>query len=129
MNNQKPAFPNTDENERGFVIALSDAMALLDGEDGMPFAVVAGREQAPMTAMLYAPKGVDDQKPHDRDEIYVVVSGHGVFEYDGRSTPFKTGDLLYVAAHTAHKFAEFSDDFCTWVIFYGDKKPKTRAGA
>ena len=124
MNTQNPEFPNTDENDRGFVIALDRARALLDGEGGMSFAVVAGREQPPMTAMLYAPKGFDDQKPHDRDEIYVIVSGHGMFEYDGRSAPFKTGDIIYVAAHTVHKFAGFSDDFCTWVFFYGDKVPR-----
>ncbi len=124
MDSDKPLLPNTDENQRGFVIALDDVKALLDDEGEIPFAVAASRDAPPMTAMLYAPKGSDDQKPHDRDELYVIVSGHGVFEHGGRRSPFKTGDLLYVAAHTPHRFAEFSKDFCTWVVFYGDRKPK-----
>jgi mannose-6-phosphate isomerase-like protein (cupin superfamily) len=27
----------------------------------------------------YAPQGVDPQGPHDRDEIYIVASGQGMF--------------------------------------------------
>ncbi len=124
MDSEKTTLPNTDETQPGFVIALDDVQALLDDQGEVPFAVAASRDAPPMTAMLYAPRGTDDQKPHDRDELYVIVRGHGVFEYDGQRAPFKTGDLLYVAAHTPHRFAEFSDDFCTWVIFYGAKRPR-----
>ena len=28
---------------------------------------------------IYQPKGVDKQKPHTRDEVYVVISGKGFF--------------------------------------------------
>ena len=31
---------------------------------------------------LYTPKGHDPQKPHERDEVYVVARGSGLF-FDG----------------------------------------------
>src|SRR5262249_52912366 len=71
---------------------------------------------------LYAPKGHDPQTPHDRDELYIVASGSGRFQVDGEVTPFKAGDLLFAAAHTTHRFEDFSPDFAAWVIFYGSKK-------
>jgi mannose-6-phosphate isomerase-like protein (cupin superfamily) len=70
----------------------------------------------------YAPKGNDPQTPHDRDELYFVISGTGVFERNGEGTPFKAGDALFAAAGDQHRFAKFSDDFATWVLFYGPKK-------
>jgi uncharacterized RmlC-like cupin family protein len=30
-----------------------------------------------------------------------------------------SGDVLFVRAGVKHKFENFSDDFATWVIFYG----------
>lgn len=29
------------------------------------------------------------------------------------------GDLLFVPAGVVHRFEEFTDDFATWVMFYG----------
>jgi hypothetical protein len=33
--------------------------------------------------------------------------------------PFGPGDVLFAAAHVEHRFEGFSDDFATWVVFYG----------
>lgn len=68
---------------------------------------------------FYRPEGVDPQKPHRRDEVYVVATGSGSFYVDGESTPFQPGDVLFVAAGVEHRFADFSDDFSAWVFFYG----------
>ena len=68
---------------------------------------------------LYRPRGEDPQQPHRRDEIYVVISGHGVFFNSGERHPFAPGDVLFVPAGVAHRFEKFSDDFATWVFFYG----------
>jgi len=70
----------------------------------------------------YAPKGHDAQTPHDRDELYFVISGRGVFERNGATFAFAAGDALFAAAGETHRFKEFSDDFSTWVLFYGPKK-------
>ena len=71
---------------------------------------------------FYAPVGHDPQKPHDRDEFYLVVSGSGIFFHDGKRTPFEPGDALFVATGVEHHFEEFSDDFATWVVFVGPRK-------
>ncbi len=122
MNADRSEIPNTDEDQPGFVLPLNAVRDLLGDADGLPFVVAASRDDIPMTALLFSPNGTDGQKPHDRDEIYVVVSGSGVFEFEGTRKAFKTGDMIYVKAHAKHSFVEFTDDFCTWVIFYGDKK-------
>jgi len=72
-----------------------------------------------MELKLYAPRGADPQQPHTRDEVYVVVAGHGRFDNGGEVVDFAPGDALFVPAGRAHRFLDFSDDFVTWVVFYG----------
>lgn len=67
---------------------------------------------------FYQPQDEDRQTPHTRDEIYVIARGSGTFELAGERRPFSTGDLIYVAAHTVHRFVEFSGDFAAWVLFW-----------
>jgi mannose-6-phosphate isomerase-like protein (cupin superfamily) len=68
---------------------------------------------------LYKPHLVDKQTPHDRDEVYIIASGDAIFELEGKTTTVKTGDFLFVPAYAPHKFVEFSEDFSTWVLFFG----------
>ena len=72
-----------------------------------------------MEMRFYAPKVIDDQTPHDQDEVYIVASGSGWFRRGDKRVAFGPGDMLFVAAHEEHRFEDFSDDFATWVIFYG----------
>jgi mannose-6-phosphate isomerase-like protein (cupin superfamily) len=68
---------------------------------------------------LYAPRGHDGQTPHTRDEVYVVATGSGSFVRDGERVAVGPGDFLFVPAGMDHRFEDFSDDFATWVFFYG----------
>jgi len=68
---------------------------------------------------FYKPEGVDLQTPHSRDEIYVVASGTGYFVNGSSREEFEPGEVLFVPAGIEHRFEEFSDDFSTWVFFYG----------
>jgi mannose-6-phosphate isomerase-like protein (cupin superfamily) len=72
-----------------------------------------------LSVELYAPAGTDPQTPHDRDEVYFVISGSGDFVAAGERTAFVPGDALFVAAGVAHRFENFTPDFATWVVFYG----------
>jgi mannose-6-phosphate isomerase-like protein (cupin superfamily)/uncharacterized protein YndB with AHSA1/START domain len=74
-----------------------------------------------LTVELYAPVGHDRQTPHDRDEVYFVVSGSGEFVVTGERVPFSAGDTLFVAAGSEHRFENFTSDLATWVVFYGPK--------
>jgi len=74
-----------------------------------------------LSVEVYAPKKVDLQQPHEQDEIYVIISGKGEFFNGGERVDFGVGDFLFVPAGVEHRFENFSDDFSTWVIFYGPK--------
>jgi len=75
---------------------------------------------------IYAPREVDTQTPHRRDEVYVVVSGTGTFIDGEIRRPFRPGDFIFVPAGKPHRFEHFSDDFATWVFFYGPDGGESR---
>jgi mannose-6-phosphate isomerase-like protein (cupin superfamily) len=76
-----------------------------------------------MSVELYVPRRVDPQQPHTRDELYVIARGHGRFVRgappDATREAVGAGDVLFVPAGQPHRFEDFSDDFATWVAFYG----------
>ena len=76
-------------------------------------------EHGSMTLRFYAPRGSDPQVPHDQDELYIVARGTGTFVCDDKRTAFGPGDVLFAAAGAVHRFEDFTDDFETWVVFYG----------
>jgi mannose-6-phosphate isomerase-like protein (cupin superfamily) len=90
-------------------------------------------EHGTMTLRYYAPRGRDEQTPHDQDEIYVVVAGRGTFAL-GRDegalerNQFGPGDAIFAPAGFLHRFEDFSDDFATWVIFWGPKGGESEVG-
>jgi len=65
------------------------------------------------------------QTPHERDELYFIAAGSGRYRVGDAVTAVGAGDLLFAAAHTAHGFEDFTDDFAVWIIFYGPVKKKT----
>ena len=94
-----------------------------------------------MELRWFAPKEHDAQVPHDRDELYIVIAGTGMFmraveslPFDDISlpiqgeerVPFGPGDALFVAAGTVHRFEDFSDDFASWIVFYGPEGGERR---
>ncbi|MEP3211364.1 MAG: cupin domain-containing protein [Maribacter sp.] len=76
-------------------------------------------EHGTLLVEVYKPEKVDLQQPHSRDEAYIIISGKGEFLNDGVQTEVKKGDFLFVPAGIEHRFENFTDDFSTWVIFYG----------
>ncbi len=74
---------------------------------------------ADLEVELYKPHLSDRQKPHLKDEVYIIASGSGEFCIEGKTLPFEAGDVLYTKAGDDHRFIHFTDDFTTWVIFYG----------
>jgi mannose-6-phosphate isomerase-like protein (cupin superfamily) len=96
---------------------VADALRRLPGSAGERFATIF--EHGTLQIEMYAPRGADPQTPHARDEVYVIVRGHGTF-FDGEARrAVSVGDLLFVRAGIEHRFEDFSDDFATWVMFYG----------
>ena len=76
-------------------------------------------EHGSLQVKMYRPAETDMQEPHDRDELYFVASGSGWFVNGPERHPFSSGDMLFVPTGVVHRFEDFSDDFYTWVVFYG----------
>ncbi len=107
-------------------VSLADAAAKLSAAHPFTILIDEGDE---IVVELYAPVGDDRQQPHTRDELYIVATGTGTFRRDGELVPFVASDLLYVPAFTPHRFETFSEDFRTWVIFYGRERLPDGDGA
>jgi len=98
-------------------ITINEALNQLDVSKVQLFAKVM--EHGSMSVEIYQPHKTDPQTPHRQDELYVVISGSGEFLNDGKRSKFGPGDVLFVHAGIEHRFENFTDDFVTWVIFYG----------
>jgi mannose-6-phosphate isomerase-like protein (cupin superfamily) len=72
-----------------------------------------------MSAGLYVLKagGVDPQKPHKEDEVYVILSGRGKFVCEGETIDVESGQTIYVPAGNEHRFFDVAEDLDILVIF------------
>ncbi len=102
---------------RGFHQTIEQALARLPAADKDRYRQLF--EHGTLQIGMYAPDGTDPQQPHSRDEVYVVSSGRGWFVNGSERHRFSAGDVLFVPAGIVHRFEDFSEDFSTWVIFYG----------
>ena len=106
----------------------ADITALLPQIPGKPNPVfpegvrfIEAMRHGTMSVEIYAPRGHDPQQPHAQDELYIIQSGSGTFVLDEEPCAFQPGMVFFVPAGHAHHFENMSDDFVTWVIFWGPK--------
>lgn len=57
----------------------------------------------------------DHQRPHDRDECYIIIDGTGKFEIGDEIVDFAPGDFLFVPAGLSLRFIYFGKKRSTWV--------------
>jgi quercetin dioxygenase-like cupin family protein len=106
-----------------FVKTLADALAPLPRPasakwpDGEPYDCLVNQPGAQL--LVFAPRGTDHQTEHNRDEAYICVSGSATLDIKGKPQPFAAGDLAWVPKNVPHRFTGMSDDFATWVVFFG----------
>ncbi len=118
-----------DDEERfdsGRQVAAATAMRRLPARGGKRFENAF--RHGSLQVDVFAPRGRDSQRPHTRDEIYVVIRGSGFYVNGGQRFAFAPGDVLFAAAGEEHRFESFGEDFFTWVLFYGPEggeKPPT----
>ncbi len=98
-------------------LRVADALSHLTDPEGLRSAVLF--EHGSLQVKIYAPRGHDPQRPHTRDEIYVIAQGTGIY-FDGSARRrFRPGELIFEPAGSEHRFDEFTEDFAVWVLFYG----------
>ncbi len=97
-------------------LTISSALERLESENALFKELFS---HGTLSVEIYKPVGDDPQAPHDRDEVYVVAAGSGWFVKGATRQPFETGEVLFVPAGVEHRFEDFTDDFATWVFFYG----------
>ncbi len=98
-------------------LTMENALAKLAHAGGSEFVTLF--LHGSLQVEVYKPKRIDRQQPHSRDEIYVVISGSGHFVLGSERQAFAAGEVLFVPAGIVHRFEEFTDDFATWVFFFG----------
>ncbi len=72
-----------------------------------------------MILKYFAPKVIDTQTPHTQDELYIAASGSAEYTIEQKRVHCTKGDALFAPAGVPHRFENFTEDFATWVIFYG----------
>jgi mannose-6-phosphate isomerase-like protein (cupin superfamily) len=102
-----------------FHIIQGAAVAQLRKESSKEFTILL--KHGSMSIEYFSPDKVDRQTPHKQDEIYVIAGGSGTFFGGGDRVVFHLGDIIFVPAGMEHRFENFTDDFATWVIFYGEE--------
>lgn len=66
------------------------------------------------------PAGTDDHEthdPHDRDEVYVGISGKGCLTVDSEEFRVESDTIVYVKAGVEHHFHDVTDDLTVLVFF------------
>jgi mannose-6-phosphate isomerase-like protein (cupin superfamily) len=99
------------------MLTIAEGLEQLPQADGKQFITLF--QHGSLLVEVYAPRGTDPQKPHTRDEVYLVARGTGEFINGETRQSFEAGDFLFAAAGETHRFENFSDDFAVWVLFYG----------
>ena len=109
------------------VVHISLAAALSKGPPPAGNLAVPIFSHGSLAVELYTPTGHDPQKPHTRDEIYLVTRGEGRF-FDGTERhAVAAGSFIFVPAGQVHRFEDFSTDFAVWVAFYGPEGGESNA--
>lgn len=113
------------ESDRKKRMTVDQALSELAGHD-QPFKKLF--EHGTLEVEIYKPDRVDHQTPHTRDEVYVIASGSGTFINGDVQHPFEVGEVLFVPAGVEHRFVDFTEDFSTWVFFYGPEGGEAKTG-
>jgi hypothetical protein len=110
----------------GFSTARLDEIATIDDGRGSPFRAVRhhfGIRTFGVNAMVAADAGDrllnehDESEPESGEEIYVVIAGHAVFEFDGHSEDAPVGTFVHVPGGI--KRTAFARDAGTTVLAVG----------
>ena len=96
--------------------SISDAIRAPNEKGRMSSLVIENQD---LQVRYYSPKKKDNQTPHKQDEVYIIAKGNGTFVRGHEEIFFSVGDVIFIKKNENHYFKDFTEDFATWVIFYG----------
>ena len=106
-------------SDRSIIVSPSDAAAKPRPPDNLATPII---DRHGVEIEYYAPRGIDPQTPHDRDELYVIASGAASFSSAAGKREVTAGDLIFVPAQEVHRFEDIGAGFAAWVVFFGPSK-------
>jgi len=104
---------------RSGVIRLAGAQASISRTTGEHPVSLLQRGTLDVRLAFSPPERPSQLTQHEQDEVYVVICGRGVLLHDGQRDSLQSGDLLFVAAGTEHRFEDFTDNLAARIVFYG----------
>ncbi len=100
-----------------WITSLAAAAERIDRAERLPFRFAF--EHGTLQAGVYLPGERDNQRPHNRDEAYIVMTGEGEVVVARERAAFAPGDFIFVPANAEHRFENYTAELALWVIFYG----------
>jgi mannose-6-phosphate isomerase-like protein (cupin superfamily) len=93
--------------------------ALLEShqENGRPYIEFLRRPSLSVGLYVIPAGGIDAQRPHTEDEVYLVAAGGALFTAADQTREVRAGDVLFVAAEVPHRFHDISEDLRLIVVF------------
>jgi mannose-6-phosphate isomerase-like protein (cupin superfamily) len=61
--------------------------------------------------------GTDPQRPHNEDEVYVVVQGRAVITVASEDRPVQPGSIIFVGKGVEHRFHSIEEPLSVLVFF------------
>jgi mannose-6-phosphate isomerase-like protein (cupin superfamily) len=111
-----PTHGEGPERPPAYVVRASEVGAAPWSEVVRSAALSAGVYRLPVGS-------ADPQRPHDEDEIYVVLGGEAVLDVDGERHPVRSGSLAFVPARERHRFVDITADLEVAVVFAPPETP------
>jgi mannose-6-phosphate isomerase-like protein (cupin superfamily) len=109
-----------------------DAFAIADllerrAASGRPY--LEFQRSADLSTGLYVlpAGGVDRQRPHTEDEIYLVLAGRATVRVGGEDRPVARGAVVFVAAGVEHRFHSIEEELQLFVAFGPPEGARSRA--
>ena len=100
-----PAHPFDIEGARKLLAEAGGGYQIMHSSPGLELGVY----------VLVAPEP-DRQRPHEDDEVYVVLQGRGVLEVEGKAVELREGHAVFVPAGADHRFTAY-EQLSVLVIF------------
>ncbi|MDH3651026.1 MAG: cupin domain-containing protein [Saprospiraceae bacterium] len=117
--------PNLEEkSDSAGNYVLFNSEHLLNVKEGMDRPYLPFFDNPNLSMGIYKLKvgAIDQQNPHEIDEIYYTMSGKCKFEVEGDSMDVMAGSILFVKADAIHRFYDIEEDVTLLVFFTKSKE-------